>query len=201
MTLHTIDTATTAPNDVESPAPVRLTLLSTEAGRPTTLDGAWWPRSRSLTDELPALVEDLDRRGTRVARVSYHPDAWDMVPRRLMAHGRVIRLGWFRRIDPHLVSLTGSFGRERVELLVVPPETDRATSSHAMAMAARPGNRDAPTAILAAARVVARDSTRVPVTVGVPRPRDEEPAEDRPAHAVWESEGGRLRRQAARGIR
>ncbi|HEX2299590.1 MAG TPA: DUF5994 family protein, partial [Pseudonocardiaceae bacterium] len=69
------DTATRsalAPADGADGGSVRLALIDPPAVR-TTLDGAWWPRTRDLTQELPALVEELDRRGIRVARVAYNP--------------------------------------------------------------------------------------------------------------------------------
>lgn len=107
---------------------VRLALIDPPAER-TTLDGAWWPRTRSLTGELPALVEELHRRGIRVTRAAYNPDGWDPAPRRLAADGRIIRLGWFRSIDPQLLNLTGDFTRGRIDLLVVPPDTRRSRPS------------------------------------------------------------------------
>jgi hypothetical protein len=45
------------------PDPVRLTLID-PPGKRTTLDGAWWPRTLSLSDELPGLVQELHRRGS-----------------------------------------------------------------------------------------------------------------------------------------
>src|SRR3954454_11492721 len=78
---------------------LRLALIDPPAPR-TTLDGAWWPRTRGLSEELPGLVEELARRGVRVTRVAYNPDAWETAPRRIAADGRSIRLGWFRSIDP-----------------------------------------------------------------------------------------------------
>ncbi|MGR6963526.1 DUF5994 family protein [Geodermatophilus sp. URMC 61] len=32
-----------------------------------------WPRTRDLTQELPALVEELHRRAIRVTRVAFNP--------------------------------------------------------------------------------------------------------------------------------
>ena len=76
-----------------------LALIDPPAAR-TTLDGAWWPRTRDLTSELSPLVEELRRRGFTVTRVAYNPDLWEPTARRLHADGRTIRLGWFRSIDP-----------------------------------------------------------------------------------------------------
>jgi hypothetical protein len=52
--------------------PVRLALIDPPAER-TTLDGAAWPRTRSLSDDLPGLVLELRRRGIRVTRGGLQP--------------------------------------------------------------------------------------------------------------------------------
>src|SRR5205085_1631231 len=74
-----VDTDTTTPGTPGTPErdadPVRLALID-PPGQRTTLDGAWWPRTRSLSDELPGLVEELERRGIRVTRAAYNPDTW-----------------------------------------------------------------------------------------------------------------------------
>jgi hypothetical protein len=169
---------------------VRLALIDPPAER-TTLDGAWWPRTRSLTGELPALVEELHRRGIRVTRAAYNPDGWDPAPRRLAADGRIIRLGWFRSIDPQLLNLTGDFTRGRIDLLVVPPDTPAAAARAAFTAVTARTNRRTPSALLAAVQ---------PVGPAVPRPR---PAAERVGVpqaaaaaaeqlAVWDSEGGQL---------
>lgn len=127
---------------------VRLALLTPAPGRATTLDGAWWPRSRDLAAELPALVAELHRsRGVRVTRVAYSTDRWDAVPRRIAADGRLVRVGWFRAIDPNMVSLTDN-GTGRLDLLVIPPGTPAATAEHAMALAVEHGNRETATSVL-----------------------------------------------------
>jgi hypothetical protein len=128
--------------------PLRLALLD-GPGDHTTLDGGWWPRSRSLPDELPGLISDLQRRGVRVSRVTFNPQSWDDAPRRLRVDGRTIRLGWFRGLDPHLVNLSGGDdGRDRLDLLVVPPDTADGVAEQAMSAASAPGNHGDPTAVL-----------------------------------------------------
>ncbi|HEX2291068.1 MAG TPA: DUF5994 family protein, partial [Pseudonocardiaceae bacterium] len=119
------DTATRsalAPADGADGGSVRLALIDPPAVR-TTLDGVWWPRTRDLTQELPALVEELDRRGIRVARVAYNPDLRGPAPQRLDADGRTIRLGWFRNLDRQLLNMTGDSSRGRLDFLVVPADT------------------------------------------------------------------------------
>jgi len=129
--------------------PVRLALLDPVGGGPAALDGAWWPRSRSLTEELPALIADLHRRGIRVTRVAYNRNTWEVTPRRLPADDRVIRLGWFQGLDPHLLSLSsGAGGQTRLDLLVIPPCTSEPVARRAMAAASALENHSRPTAIL-----------------------------------------------------
>jgi hypothetical protein len=197
-----VDTDSTTPRTAGTPHgragdadPVRLALIDSP-GQRTTLDGAWWPRTRSLSDELPGLVQELHRRGIRVTRAAYNPDTWETAPRRMAADGRTIRLGWFRSIDPQLLELTGDTTRGRLDLLVVPPDTPAAAARQAFTAACDRANRRTPTAVLAALH---------PAAAPVPRPR---PAVDRVAvgkappagmeataawdseMAVWDSEGG-----------
>src|SRR3954453_796168 len=98
------------------PDTLRLALIEPPARR-TTLDGAWLARTRSLTDQLPALIQELHRRGIWTTRVAYNPASWDPAPRHLAADGRVVRLGWFRGIDPQMIDLNGDAKRRRIGLL------------------------------------------------------------------------------------
>jgi hypothetical protein len=161
---------------------VRLALIDPPAAR-TTLDGAWWPRSRDLTHELAPLVEELHRRGVRVTRVAYHPDAWESATRRLTADGRAIRLGWFRRMDRQALNLTGDVRRRRLDLLVVPPDTPAPAARRAFAAATDRANRDTPTELLDAL-----SSAGPPV----PAPRSVAARPDIEEIMVWDSEGGHL---------
>jgi hypothetical protein len=171
-------------------AQVRLTLP--ERTRSTTLDGAWWPHSTNLADELPALIAELYRRDFRITRVSYHPELWGPEARRLRADGRVIRLGWFRSTDRHLVSLTGRDGSDRVDLLVVPPDTPSATAARAM-QAVGGRTRSTATAVLAAAGAL--PDVVASGAAAVPRPRYADSEADLRETTSWESEGGHLERE------
>lgn len=191
-TLELNERPTTALQDAANLDSARLVLLlDADPHHPTTLDGAWWPQSTNLATALPALMTAFGARGVRVTRVSYHPLLWDPAPHKMRVGGRTLRLGWFRSIDPHLVSLTGSNG-ERIELLVVPPDTAPVTAARAMARAVTRRNRASPTAVLAAAQ----DSGVRSETAGIPAPRTaaaSTAASDDPdvgdSHD-WESEGG-----------
>ncbi len=126
----------------------RLLLREAVDGGSRTLDGAWWPRSCSLGTELPTLIGELQRRGVRISRVAYNRLSWDPAPRRLVVAGRVIRLGWFETLDPHLVSLSGGDGQIRLDLLVVPPDTEPRIACWTMSAASVRDNHRTATAIL-----------------------------------------------------
>src|SRR5918998_777354 len=159
---------------------IRLALIDPPAAR-TRLDGAWWPRTRDLTQELPALVEELHRRGIRVTRVAFNPDAWEPGPRRLHADGRTIRLGWFRNLDRQLLNMTGDLSRGRLDFLVVPPGTTAAAAEHAFSAATDRANRQAPTELL---------DTLSAAGPPVPPPRSADEPVDTEEIAAWDSEGG-----------
>ncbi|MER7107122.1 DUF5994 family protein [Streptomyces sp. NPDC000229] len=137
----------TAP-DVRVPLPARLSLTapSRVAGR---LDGAWWPRSRDLTQELPALAAALDGPWGRITRVTVNPAQWPVVPRKVPVAGHTVHVGWFRaEQDPHALLLL-SYSVGRWDLLVVPPETGAAAAARLMAAAATVGGLATASALLA----------------------------------------------------
>jgi hypothetical protein len=104
----------------DRPTPVRLQLTADRSGQRGMLDGAWWPRSRDLHEQLPSPIAELRRKGGQISRVSYHPDTWEPAPRTVTVDGATVKLGWFRSMDPHLLTLTGVCGAGRLDLLVVP---------------------------------------------------------------------------------
>lgn len=125
-------------------APPRQTLrLKLKPKAPATghVDGAWWPRSRDLSAELPGLLAVLAIRLGGVERVSYNLPTWDAAPRRLHIGGRQVRLGGFHAQHPHTVDVIGSNG-SRLTLLVVPPATDRRTAHRTLMTASRRDNVD-----------------------------------------------------------
>jgi hypothetical protein len=99
------------------------------------LDGAWWPRSRDLTDELPALADVLDPLWGRITRIAVNPRYWPIIPPRIFVNGHVVKVGWFTtELDPHKILLmSGTTGRW--DLLVIPPETDAPSAARLMATA------------------------------------------------------------------
>lgn len=130
---------------------------------PTTgfVDGAWWPRSRDLSAELPALLAVLAVRLGRVLRVSYNLAEWDAVDRRLDISGRTVRLGGFRSQPTSTVDVIGTDG-VRMTLLVVPPPTAPNAAHVTLMAAARRGNTDHVDDLLAHAGVLPGSAVVLP---------------------------------------
>src|SRR5512144_2313537 len=87
-----------------------------------------------------------------------------------------------------LLCLTGGYGDDRLELLVVPPDTPAAVAARAMTLAVGRGNGSTATDTLRAARIP--PGVVAGVASAVPRPRPDAPKTD-PTDA-GESEGGHL---------
>lgn len=155
---------------VTSP-PARLSL--TPAGSaPGLLDGAWWPRSRDLSHELPALVDVLDACWGRITRVAVNPTHWSVIPRKVAVAGRKVHVGWFAdEQDPHKLILL-SYTAGRWDLLVIPPETGAAAAARLMAAAATPGG------LATAGALMAKEDTSREVQESLDREEE------------WETEGG-----------
>ncbi|MFF1380006.1 DUF5994 family protein [Streptomyces sp. NPDC058308] len=165
-------TLTTRPS---SPPAARVTLRS-PTGR-GLLDGAWWPRSRDLTAELPALADVLDPLWGRITRIAVNPMLWPVVPRKVTLRDHVLKIGWFTpELDPHKVLLL-SYGTGRWDLLVIPPETDSASAARLMTAAGDPDGSP-----LSATALVATEIARHHDAMNGELPRNVQEA--------WECEGG-----------
>jgi hypothetical protein len=152
----------------------------------TLLEGGWWPRSADPVAELPGLVLALQGYGPPgehgpITHILLRVSDWNSRPRRLRVEGvegltdtRVVRLSWFDTLPAGLLTAISADGH-RVDLLTVPPHTDKEVAWAAMGQAAETGNPDILASITASA---------------TPTPHAEtETAEEN----GWESEGGRLR--------
>ncbi|WP_043456485.1 DUF5994 family protein [Streptomyces fulvoviolaceus] len=123
-------------------------------------DGAWWPRSRDLTHELPALAAVLDPLWGRITRIAVNPRYWPVIPHRIYVNGHVVKVGWFTtELDPHKLLLL-SYGTGRSDLLVIPPGTGAESAARLMAAASDP---DGPP--LTASALIAVDEARHGVSV------------------------------------
>jgi Family of unknown function (DUF5994) len=122
--------------------------LSVKPDAPVTgfVDGAWWPASRDLAAELPALAAELATRLGRVESVSYNISAWDATPRKITVDGAAVRMAGYRTQDHDTVDVISD--RRLLTLLVVPPETDPQAAQDALAAASGIGNTDGVEALL-----------------------------------------------------
>ncbi|WP_198407023.1 DUF5994 family protein [Nocardia terpenica] len=96
--------------------------LRSDASIPGHIDGAWWPRRDDLAAELPDLLNKLRLRLGPIHRVTYHLPEWPSVPRRLTDDGRHVRLDGYRFKPAHTLDVLGVSG-DRIDLLVIPPNT------------------------------------------------------------------------------
>jgi hypothetical protein len=127
--------------------------LRMKPAAPTTkdagyVDGAWWPRSRDLSAELPTLFDGLAERLGAVRRLNYNLTEWDTTARRIDAADRSVRLGGYRYQGANTVDVTGSAGR-RIILLVIPPETSAADARTVSLAAAGTDNVESVDTLLA----------------------------------------------------
>jgi hypothetical protein len=120
------------------------------------VDGGWWPRSRDLPAELPALLAVLAVRMGLVESVSYNLDAWEPAPRRITLDGRLVRLAGFRSQNPATVDVLSA--AHRITLLVVAPDAAPASAHGALMAAGHRGNTDRVDALVLAEPVRASDS-------------------------------------------
>lgn len=128
------------------------------------VDGAWWPRSRDLTAEIPALAEVLAVRLGRAQRVAFGLSSWDAPPGRFQVDGARVRLEGFLHQDQHIVHVTGERGR--ISLLLVPPATDEHAAHEALLTAGKRDNADRPDEILAATGIPAQRTGETKPTEG-----------------------------------
>lgn len=112
--------------------PVRLALAGPEAV-PRRIDGAWWPRTHDLRDELPSLLAALSARWGRITRVTVDAAQWLAGPGRLAVAGRVVHIKRSAAAaDRGRVCLL-SYGVGRCDLVVVPPHTPAEEAARLMA--------------------------------------------------------------------
>ncbi|MET9378900.1 DUF5994 family protein [Streptomyces sp. NPDC003035] len=112
--------------------------LQTTHSREGVLDGAWWPRSRDVATELPALIQALTTHLGPVTRVGLDTDAWEEVPTRVVVDDRVVHLDSFPVGDDTVLITRGE--NDHFALLVVPPTTTPDAARDAMARAVDAGN-------------------------------------------------------------
>nr|WP_246257633.1 DUF5994 family protein [Amycolatopsis anabasis] len=163
------------------PSRARVQLKPQVSSNTRFVDGAWWPRSRNLSAELPALLAALRPRLGRIERITYNLSIWDLAVRKAAIGDHVVRLDGFFSQAPDLVTVVGSSGRTRLTLLVVPPETADVAAHRVLMTASRPDNVDGTDVLL----------TAHPVTVAAVVGGEFVGEPDRAAER-WEGDGGRV---------
>ncbi|CDR08185.1 DUF5994 family protein [Streptomyces iranensis] len=112
--------------------------LATTHTREGILDGAWWPRSRDIGTELPALVTALTVHLGPVVRVGLDAGAWEELPTRLTIDDRIVHIDSFPVGDDTILITRGD--RDLFSLLVIPPHATPDAARAAMARAVRADN-------------------------------------------------------------
>jgi uncharacterized protein DUF5994 len=167
-------TATIEPTIIKERLPSASARLSlAPAGSvPGLLDGAWWPRSRDLLREIPTLTNALDACWGRITHVTVNPAHWPVIPRKVPVTGHTVHVGWFAdEQDPNKVILL-SYTVGRLDLLVIPPETEPSAAARLMAAATVPGGIRTASGLMAD-QAITHDAAEA-------RSREEE----------WETDGG-----------
>lgn len=112
--------------------------LETTQSRQGVLDGAWWPRSRDVATELPALITALTGHLGPIMRVGLDATAWRDIPTRLVVDDQVVHLDSDPVGDDTVLITRGH--NDHFALLVVPPDTTADAAREAMARAVRADN-------------------------------------------------------------
>ncbi|MGW1025107.1 DUF5994 family protein [Streptomyces sp. NPDC002577] len=112
--------------------------LETTESREGVLDGAWWPRSRDIGAELPALLSALIEHIGPVRRVGLDTAAWEGLPTRIVVDDQVVHIDAFPVGDDTVLITRGD--QELFSLLVVPPNATPEAARTAMAQAVRADN-------------------------------------------------------------
>jgi uncharacterized RDD family membrane protein YckC len=101
------------------------------------VDGAWWPYSDDLLQELPDLLAVLSVRLGPIQRVLYNLGEWAQAPAKVAMGGRIVRLDGFRS-QPVSTLAIRSVNRNAIVLLVVPAGTQPEQAHTTMMAAATP---------------------------------------------------------------
>ena len=135
----------------------RETRLQLKPKRPASehFDGAWWPRSTQLIDELPGLVMSLSDQLGQVVMVGYRRNGWAKTPPLAEVAGHTIELLGFSSDKPASVIVIGEDGRH-LTLYVIRPDASEKVARQALQEArGSAGAGAAPASRSAVARSVA----------------------------------------------
>lgn len=113
--------------------------LKPKASQSGYVDGAWWPRSDDLATALPDLLSVLAVRLGRIDRVVFNRNEWTAPSAEFSTGGREVRLDGYRLQPANTVEVVGLY-RNKIVLLVVPPNTDPDKAHATLMAAAAPSN-------------------------------------------------------------
>ncbi|MFE9464369.1 DUF5994 family protein [Streptomyces virginiae] len=130
--------------------------LETTRSREGLLDGAWWPRTRDIETELPALISVLTEHLGPITRVGVDASAWNALPTRLVIDDQIVHLDSDPVGDDTVLITRGH--NDHFALLVVPPDTTADAAREAMARAVRADNMTQAAQILIATTPDATDT-------------------------------------------
>jgi hypothetical protein len=141
-TISSIITATNAalPGSPAAGGPQARLELKPDGPRTGSVDGGWWPRSRNLEEQLPALLAALRERLGRVESVSYHLGDWEPAPRRVSVGGVTVRLAGYRFQRSGTIDVIAR--DRRLTLLVIGPEQTEQLAHQALTVSAQQSNAD-----------------------------------------------------------
>ena len=95
------------------------------------LDGAWWPHTRVLSEELPPLLAAVASRFGPVAKISLNTTAWDATPQDITCGDGAVQVAWYRACDADTIRLLGN-EHWHLDMLVIPPDTAADTAAAAL---------------------------------------------------------------------
>jgi Family of unknown function (DUF5994) len=113
--------------------------LKPKAPQSGYVDGAWWPRSDDLATELPDLLAVLSVRLGPIDRVIFNRNEWATPSAKFATGGRRVRLDGYRLQPANTVEVLG-LNRNRIVLLVVPPNANPDKAHATLMAAATPSN-------------------------------------------------------------
>ena len=136
-----------------APTPVRLHMTARLA-RSNRLNGAWWPYTDDITQELGPLLNAVATRVGPARGVMLSHMQWGRTsPGWTPASNPRLRVSWYGHHEPDIAIVIALSGK-RLDLLLIPPTASFEHAECAMAMASRDGNRLSGTDTLIAAGVV-----------------------------------------------
>ena len=86
-------------------------------------DGAWWPQTRQLSDELQHLFDSWPPGQPRIDRILFSPPDWDDCPRKVLVHGHWVKTGHFPEDDTRTLTVILA-DRSRQTIAVVAPGSE-----------------------------------------------------------------------------